>query len=564
MSSPRFRFIAFATLLALAMSVAPPRFDARQSTEDPIVARVTIHREEDLRRFVSLGLDLLETRDGDDLFILTDRKEMARLQAEGWLIRVDDPQTESMRQSPQTFRDGYRTVVEIRQQLEAAARHYPNLAEFFIYGQSWEKTHSAGASGHDLFGVKLTNKSKLGNKPTFFLMAAIHARELATAEVAMRFIDHLLNNYGSDGDATWLLDEHLIVIVPVVNPDGRVIAESSLLQRKNTNSTNGGVCANPPTAGNQHGVDLNRNYAFQWGTVNRPSEPPCGATYPGPVEASEPETRGIQELVRMLFPDQRGPGENDPAPRDTTGAMLTLHSYGDLVLWPWGATRNKAPNAAEFELIGGRLAGYNGYTPQQSIELYPTSGTTDDWSYGELGIASFTFEIGPGSGPCSGFFAPYSCLDEGPDGRFWQRNLPALMYLARIARAPYALAHGPSPESFMAIPRGDGRVELRANFDETKNGNQKIVAAELYVDTPPWPGGAAIQLNAADGSFDSVNETAEAILSAGSVRNLFFVRAKDVDGNWGPARAAYASRSIIGPNPRPKIVRSTARRLFAP
>ncbi len=71
-------------------------------------------------------------------------------------------------------------------------------------------------------------------------------------------------------------------------------------------------------------------------------------------------------------------------------------------------------------------------------------------------------------------------------------------------------------ESLIAAPTGDGRVELRANFDESRNGNQKIVAAEVYVDVPRWRGGAAIQMNAADGSFDGVSETVALTLNAGS------------------------------------------------
>jgi hypothetical protein len=403
-------------------------------------------------------------------------------------------------------------------------------------------------------------RSKPGPKPVFFLMAAIHARELTTSEIAMRLVDHLLDNYGADGDATWLLDEHQVVVVPVVNPDGRVVAERGFLQRKNTNHTSGGTCSSPPSSGNQFGVDLNRNYAFQWGVVNAPTEPPCGQTYPGPRPASEPETQAIQDLVASLFPDQRGPGDSDAAPPDATGIMLTLHSFGNLVLWPWGYTGTKTPNATELELIGRRLASYNGYTPQQSINLYPTSGTTDDWSYGELGIASFTFEVGRAGGPCGGFFAPYSCLDEGEGGFFWQRNLPALLYAARIARAPYQMVHGPTAESLTAAFNHQGQVELRAVFDETRNGGQTIAAAEYYVDAPPWRGGVANPMIASDGGFDSLTEEAAAAINSASVRSLFFVRAKDQNGSWGAVRAAFAARQTAGGQSRARINRPAPRR----
>src|SRR5436190_1016675 len=162
---------------------------------------------------------------------------------------------------------------------------------------------------------------------------------------------------------------------------------------------------------------------------------PCGQTYPGLSGSSEPETLALQNLIRSLFPDQRGTGDYDLAPITTTGILLTLHSFGDLVLYPWGWTNDAAPNQAGLDKIGSKFASYNGFTYGQSIILYPTSGTTDDWSYGELGIASFTFEVGSAGGEC-GFFDPhYTCLDGGADGAFWPRNLPAFLHAARIARA---------------------------------------------------------------------------------------------------------------------------------
>lgn len=105
------------------------------------------------------------------------------------------------------------------------------------------------------------------------LEAGIHARELVPPEMATRFIEYLLSNYGRDADATWLLDEQQIVVIPVVNPDGRKIAETGQQKRKNMNNLTGG-CS---TVGS--GIDLNRNFSFLWGTVNPPTEPPCGETF---------------------------------------------------------------------------------------------------------------------------------------------------------------------------------------------------------------------------------------------------------------------------------------------
>jgi len=547
----RYRLLLFFVLAVIIISAtqSPTPLAAPQTTDEaPVVARVTLRDSQDAGRFVQLGLDLLEMRQGNDLFILTSTPQIEELRAKGWSVRVDRQQTDlfNQQQASNTFSGGYRTVAEMRAYVDSKAAQYPNLAEVFVYGQSWERVHNGGTSGSDLFGITLTNEQITGPKPTFFLMAAIHARELTTSELALRFVDYLLTNYGTDGDVTWLLDEHKIVIVPVANPDGRVIAESGFYQRKNTNNTYGGGCPVPPTITSQYGVDLNRNSDFKWGTVNGPSEPRCGQTYPGPIAASEPEITALENLVRSLFPDQRGPLDTDPAPLTATGMFLTLHSYSNLVLWPWGWTSQTSPNNTSFSYMGTKFASYNNFTPEQSVGLYPTSGTTDDWAYGELGVAALTFEVGPESGTCGGFFPPFSCLDGNTGGSFWPRNLPAFIYAARIARAPYQLALGPSPESVTATSTGPNTFDLRAQLNEQYNGGQAISAAEYYIDTPPWRGGSPVAMSALDGSFNSAIETAAASVGPVFGKHLIYVRGRDALGNYGPVRGVFVNGTTCG------------------
>ena len=362
-------------------------------------------------------------------------------------------------------------------------------------------------------------------------MAAIHARELSTSELALRFIEYLLSRYGVDGDATWLLDEQQVVVVPVANPDGRVLAEQGFYQRKNMNNSNGGDCKVPPTVDDQYGTDLNRNSNFKWGTTGA-STNPCDQTYRGPSATSEPETVALQDLIRSYFADQRGPGDTDAAPLTTTGTLITLHSFGNLVLHPWGYTYTGAPNEGVLAAIGQKFASYNGYLAEQSIDLYPTSGTTDDWAYGELGIAAFTFEVGPGdASPCAGFMPPFSCLDADPSSTFWPRNLPAFLYAARIARAPYRLGLGPNVESLTASMSKPNEVQLHAQI----SSSQAISTAEYYLDTPPWRGGIAHPL-ALDGSHQSAS-----VRFALVGRHMVYVRAQDANGNWGPASALWVA-----------------------
>lgn len=514
-------------------------------SDQTIVARVTLKNEQELNLFVTLGVDLLEEKEGDDLFIMTTRAQFDELYKTGWRITIDDEKTSTLRaQSPNVFNGGYRTVPEMRAFVDGMVARFPNLAETIVYGSSWEKINSGGSAGHDLFAVKLTNRQISGPKPTILITASVHARELVPSEIALRLIEYLLNNYGVNGDATWLLDEHLIVIVPVANPDGRRLAEQGLMQRKNMNTSYGGGCSVPPTGTNQYGVDLNRNFNFKWGTVNMPSEPKCGETYPGPSAASEPEAAAIQTLESTLFADQRGPLDTDPAPITTTGVFIDIHSNAGLVMWPWAHNSTVPPNGHSLQLIGRKLASYNGLSPVQAIELYPSSGSTRDYAYGELGIAAFTFEIGTSSGPCSGFMPPFSCLDGGSGGSFWPLNLRPLLHAAKLARTPYSLAEGPTTESLTAARSAAGTIELRAQIDEQLNGGQAISSVEYYLDTPPWRGGTPIPMAALDGSFDNVSEIAIATVGPLAGSHLFYVRGRDANDNWGPVRAVFTPRAI--------------------
>jgi hypothetical protein len=260
-------------------------------------------------------------------------------------------------------------------------------------------------------------------------MTQIHAREIVTGDIAWRFIDYLAAGYGSNAQVTALLDSTEVWVVPIVNPDGVDLVQQGgnrpYLQRKNLDGVG---CANPPSSGSQAGVDLNRNTSTRWGTSGVSSSR-CSETYPGTGPDSEPETRAIERLFRQLYADQRGPNDTDAAPATTRGAMITIHSYAGMNLFPWGWSTRHSANDAALRAIAAQMSRYNGYRYGQPGEiLYNASGTSDDWSYGELGIASFTIEVAS----CGSFTPAYSCTSTD-----FAKNLPALMYVAGKAKAPY-------------------------------------------------------------------------------------------------------------------------------
>ncbi len=429
----------------------------------------------------------------------------------------------------------YRTVEETYADLSALAAEYPDLARWVDIGDSWEKVQSQNQNGYDIYALVLTNRAIPGPKPTFFLMAAIHAREYTTAEMATRFAETLVEQYGKDPDITWLLNDFEVHIVPVSNPDGRKIAELGQFWRKNTDNDDG--CLDSSA----WGTDLNRNSSFKWGGIGS-SPSACDETYHGPAQNSEPETQALQNYLQSIFPDQRGPLNTDPAPLTSTGALITLHSYGELDLWPWGWSTIPAPNNSQLQTLGRKFAFFNGYSAMQSIGLYPTTGSTDDWAYGELGVAAYTFEMG------TAFFQ--SCSDF--ENTIFPDNLKSLTYAFKAARRPYQNPAGPDSLNIQlsspAVISGE-TISVTVTADDTRylpdSGEpfQAIGSAHLSVDLPPWdPLAELYTFSPVDGAFDSPVETLTAAFDTLEItagRHLIYVESQDTNGNWGVASAIF-------------------------
>jgi carboxypeptidase T len=505
---------------------------------------------------------------GGYLTVIRDRKLYDNLTARGFRVEIDGASSRNL-SDPQlmidTFYSGYKSVEDIYAYLDQKVADFPTLVEKVDIGDSWCKIHAGACNqpspwnGYDLFALHITNRNIPGPKPVVWIDGGIHAREIATPEVVIRLIDHLTNNYNTDADAHWLVDYHDIWLMTDVNPDGHHIVEaggngnSPYLFRKNGDNVGGSGCSWPPTAFDQFGVDNNRNFPFHWGCCNGSSGFVCDQTYRGTSAGSEPEDTAVVNMLRVLVPDQRGPIDTDPAPLTATGVYQNLHSDAAVNLFPWGWSSTRMPNFAETNNIAAHMsarnAGGNGY-PFGSIigQLYPVDGGSIDWSYGELGLASFSTEV---SG--QDFLPSYSCIDSpgcGSSLGIWPENKGTLLYLAKIARTPYLTSHGPDANTVVtnpsSVPKGtSSQLTASTTFAWSNNAfSQNVGAAEYYIDTPPWAGGTATPMN---GLFNSttvaVNATINtAGLSAG--RHVIFVRGRGLTSfqgfeTWGPISAAF-------------------------
>ncbi len=219
------------------------------------------------------------------------------------------------------------------------------------------------------------------------------------------------------------------------------------------------------------------------------------------------------------------------------------------------------PNYNETDNIARRISspgeGGNDY-PYGCIpcQLYIVDGGSIDWTYGELGIASISTELSGGD-----FLPAFSCIDNpgcGSSQGIWPENKGMLTYLAKIARTPYLLSHGPDANAVATDPmtatQGSSvaltatiKFDWRASDNQLNAFSQSVGAAEYYLDTPPWAGGTPVAMVASDGTFDAPTEGAQATIDTTSIpvgRHILFVRGRgqnDFSGyqTWGPISAAF-------------------------
>ncbi|MDD4741177.1 MAG: M14 family zinc carboxypeptidase [Bacteroidales bacterium] len=289
---------------------------------------------------------------------------------------------------------GYRTYAEALAELQQIAADHPDICQLIDIGDSHGKIYYTEGYGnysayqHDIWAMKVSDNVELDeDEPAIYYFGAHHAREPLSTEVAMYVLNHIVDNYGTDPEITANVNSKEIWFVPIVNPDGHevVLNQIDLNWRKNIRDNDGNGSVTPGNwNGYPDGVDPNRNYGWEWGKEGT-SHDPGEITYCGPEAFSEPELQAIRDLMA--------------ARHFVTG--ISYHTYSELVLWPFGYTDGAIgpDNAAIANLgtmMGNAIPGIAGghYTPQSSWQLYPASGGTDDWAYGQHGIFGYTIELG--------------------------------------------------------------------------------------------------------------------------------------------------------------------------
>lgn len=366
---------------------------------------------ESLEKITGCGLPVTDVREGNYIRIELSDDELALVEGLGLKYRllIDDLENyyaqrnagkeavrilEYQRNSgkyniPEEFTlgsmGGFSTLDEIISHLDNMRMHYPQLVsekEAVPGGESIE--------GRPIYWVRISSMpDTLQLKPRVLYSALTHAREPASMQQMLFFMYYILENYDVDPEIKSLVDHTEMYFIPVVNPDGYVYNQTAHpagggMWRKNRRNNGDGSA----------GVDLNRNFGYKWGYNNLGSSPyPSSNTYRGAAPFSEPETQLLKTFCETYNFD----------------VALNIHSYGNMLLYPWGYVSNMlVPDHKVFQEFSYLMTKENHYlTGQPGALIYTVNGDFNDWLYGEtttkMQCIAFSPELGSAE---DGFWPP--------------------------------------------------------------------------------------------------------------------------------------------------------------
>ncbi|MEE9449324.1 MAG: M14 family zinc carboxypeptidase [Ignavibacteriaceae bacterium] len=440
----------FFCLIAFVISVFPQNHKK---------VKIFINNEFDLNKAAELSLDLEEAwhEKSGNISIFVNDDEFSELQQSGlgYEVLIDDWKayynslpilTEEERAFTNMESEmgygvsgfnfgsmgGFYTFDEIVADLDTMFQLYPNLiTEKDSIGFSHE--------GRTIWAVKISDNPNINeDEPSVGFDALVHAREPQSSATLMYFMWYLLENYGTDPEVTYLVDNREIYCVPCFNPDGyeynrQIDPNGGGMWRKNRRN-NGG----------SYGVDMNRNFSYKWGYDNSGSSPdPTASTYRGPSPFSEPEAQAVRDLAIL----------------HNYGTHFNMHAWQDAYLYPWGYINQQTPDSSTYREFASDMSAFNGYSYGTSGEIlnYQSNGTVRDYMYGEQveknKIFGYTIEIGNSDD----YFWP-------PQSRIFpiaQMNVGSNMYHAFVA-GEYVQLNDPNFTQEYFLP-GDN-VELLPEF----------------------------------------------------------------------------------------------------
>ncbi|XP_066517127.1 carboxypeptidase B2 [Hoplias malabaricus] len=263
----------------------------------------------------------------------------------------------------------YFSLEDIYFWMNKTSQEHPDMVKIIFIGSSFEK--------RPLFVMKLSGKRPAVDK-AMWMDCGIHAREWISPAFCLYFIRYALEYYNQYSDITTMLNKMDIYILPVLNPDGyKYTWTTNRMWRKNRSvREENDYCT---------GVDLNRNFNANWCTEGASSYP-CSEIYCGQYPESEPEVEAVAKFLRSN--------------KDTVKLYFSIHSYSQMLLFPYSYTFDLAQNHAELLELANEAASKirRFYGKQYKVgagakTIYLAPGGSDDWAYDQGIKYSFTLEL---------------------------------------------------------------------------------------------------------------------------------------------------------------------------
>ncbi|XP_047516091.1 carboxypeptidase B-like isoform X3 [Pieris napi] len=277
------------------------------------------------------------------------------------------------RSTPEKPYDNYLRLDAIYNYMDEVAANYPNIVKQVTAGRSFE--------GRPVKYLKISSTNfEDRSKSIIFVDATLHAREWITPPAAVYAIHKLVENR-TDPE---LLDKFDWIIMPVANPDGYEFSHTNERFWRKTRSTD-----QSPLSVMCPGVDGNRNFDIHWGTVGT-SNNPCSDTYGGSKPFSEIETRLVRDVLEENL--------------SRIILYITIHSYGSMILYPWGHDGSLSNNALGLHTVGIAMADaifaktlpvFSRYRVGNSLLVigYGASGAAEDYAHSVGVPLTYTYEL---------------------------------------------------------------------------------------------------------------------------------------------------------------------------
>ena len=357
---------------------------------------------------------------------------------------------------------GYFTYTEMLQVLDSMQRLYPGLISV---RQPIDTFHSIRDSS--IYWVRISNNPSVGQpaKPQILYTALHHAREPGSLSATLYYMWYLLENYSTNAHIKAIVDNMELYFVPCVNPDGYIYNITTNpagggMMRKNMRDNHDGT----------FGVDLNRNYGWDWGYDDIGSSPITSSdTYRGTGPFSEPETQAMRWF----------------AENHHFKINLNYHTYQNDLLYPWGyLDASQTADSAIFSNDAQFLTRDNQYgygTCDQTLN-YVANGDSDDWMYGDDTDKPQVIAMTPEIGAINDGFYPAADMIL-PD---CEQNLDANINAASLL-LPFANIHH-TDNKILVQPSGYLHYNLqRLGFPDTATYTVSMVALGSYISIPSSP-----------------------------------------------------------------------------